>query len=274
MCAGVDGLPLAIELAAARVRMLSVEQIASGLGQRFRLLGGGPRTAAQRQQTLRASVQWSHELLSRDEQVLLRRLSVFAGGFTYEAAEEVCAFDAVERDRLLDSLASLVDQSLVLASEQSFVMRYRLQETMRQFARERLAEAGEEASLGRRHRDAFLGLAEQAGPHLETGRQREWLALLDAEAANLMTAIEHAVRTDVTRALRFCAALYRWWGARGRFAEAELIHSRVREACSDREPGLRARALHGRAFLAGMGGRLRGRRCARDGGAGAGRGGR
>ena len=250
VCAGVDGLPLAIELAAARVRMLSVEQIASGLGQRFRLLSGGPRTAAQRQQTLRASVQWSHELLSRDEQVLLRRLSVFAGGFTYEAAEEVCAFDAVERDRLLDSLASLVDQSLVLASEQSFVMRYSLQETMRQFARERLAEAGEEASLGRRHRDAFLGLAEQAGPHLETGRQREWLALLDAEAANLMTAIEHAVRTDVTRALRFCAALYRWWGARGRFAEAELIHSRVREACSDREPGLRARALHGRAFLA------------------------
>ncbi|MGZ6692379.1 MAG: helix-turn-helix transcriptional regulator [Solirubrobacteraceae bacterium] len=250
VCAGVDGLPLAIELAAARVRMLSVEQIASGLGQRFRLLSGGPRTAAQRQQTLRASVQWSHELPSRDEQVLLRRLSVFAGGFTYEAAEEVCAFDAVERDRLLDLLASLVDQSLVLASEQSFVMRYRLQETMRQFARERLAEAGEEASLGRRHRDAFLGLAEQAGPHLETGRQREWLALLDAEAANLMTAIEHAVRTDVTRALRFCAALYRWWGARGRFAEAELIHSRVREACSDREPGLRARALHGRAFLA------------------------
>ena len=147
VCAGVDGLPLAIELAAARLRMLSVEQIASGLGQRFRLLSGGPRTATQRQQTLHASVQWSHELLSRDERVLLRRFSVFAGGFTYEAAEQVCAFDAVERDRLLDLLASLVDQSLVLASEQGSVMRYRLQETMRQFARERLAEAGEEASL-------------------------------------------------------------------------------------------------------------------------------
>ena len=147
VCAGVDGLPLAIELAAARLRMLSVEQIASGLGQRFRLLSGGPRTAAQRQQTLRASVQWSHELLSRDERVLLRRLSVFAGGFTFEAAEQVCAFDAVERDRLLDLLASLVDQSLVLAAEQGSVMRYRLLETMRQFARERLAEAGEEASL-------------------------------------------------------------------------------------------------------------------------------
>ncbi len=222
VCAGVDGLPLAIELAAARLRMLSVEQIASGLGQRFRLLSGGPRTAIQRQRTLRASVQWSHELLSRDERVLLRRVSVFAGGFTFQAAEEVCAFDAVERDRLLDLLASLVDQSLVLASEQGFGMRYRLQETMREFARERLVEAGEEESLGARHRDAFLGLAEQAGPHLETGRQREWLALLDADAANLMTAIEHSLRTDVKRALRFCAVLYRWWGARGRFGEAEL----------------------------------------------------
>ena len=130
---GLDGLPLAIELAAARLRMLSVEQIASGLRDRFRLLSGGPRTAAQRQQTLRASVEWSHELLSRDERVLLRRLAVFAGGFTLEAAEQVCACDAVERDRLLDLLASLVDQSLVIAAEQSSVMRYRLQETMRQF---------------------------------------------------------------------------------------------------------------------------------------------
>jgi predicted ATPase/DNA-binding CsgD family transcriptional regulator len=250
VCAGVDGLPLAIELAAARLRMLSVEQIASGLGQRFRLLSGGPRTATKRQQTLRASVQWSHELLSRDERVLLRRVSVFAGGFTFQTAEQVCAFDAVERGRLLDLLAALVDQSLVLASEQGSVMRYRLQETMRQFARERLVEAGEEESLAARHRDAFLGLAEQAGPHLETGRQRDWLALLDAEAANLTTAIEHSLRTDATRALRFCAALYRWWAARGRFAEAELIHSRVREACGDCAPGLRARALHGRAFLA------------------------
>ncbi len=250
VCAGVDGLPLAIELAAARLRMLSVEQIASGLGQRFRMLRGGPRTATRRQQTLRASVEWSHELLSDDERVLLRRLSVFAGGFTYQAAEQVCAFDALERDRLLDLLASLVDQSLVLAAEQGSAMRYRLQETMRQFARERLAEAGEEASLGARHRDAFLDLAEQAGPHLETGRQREWLALLDPEAANLMTAIEQSLRTDATRALRFCAALYRWWGARGRFAEAELIHARALEACGDRDRGLRARALHGRAFLA------------------------
>ena len=129
-------------------------------------------------------------------------------------------------------------------------MRYRFLETMREFAGERLAEAGEQASLRARHRDAFLDLAERAGPQLETGRQREWLALLDPEAANLVAAIEHALRSDAQRALRFCAALYRWWGARGRFAEAELFHSRILEACGDREPGLRARVLHGRAFLA------------------------
>ena len=246
----MDGLPLAIELAAARLRMLSVEQIATGLRHRFRLLSGGPRTATRRQQALHASVQWSHDLLTREERVLLRRFSVFSGGFTYEAAEQVCAFGAVAPERLLDLLGSLVDQSLVLAAEQGSAMRYRLLETMREFAGERLAEAGEQASLRARHRDAFLDLAERAGPQLETGRQREWLALLDPEAANLVAAIEHALRSDAQRALRFCAALYRWWGARGRFAEAELFHSRILEACGDREPGLRARVLHGRAFLA------------------------
>ena len=250
VCAGVDGLPLAIELAAGRLRMLSVEQIATGLGHRFRLLSGGPRTATRRQQALHASVQWSHDLLTCEERVLLRRFSVFSGGFTYEAAEQVCAFGAVAPERLLDLLGSLVNQSLVLAAEQGSAMRYRLLETMREFAGERLAEAGEQASLRARHRDAFLDLAERAGPQLETGRQREWLALLDPEAANLVAAIEHALRSDAQRALRFCAALYRWWGARGRFAEAELFHSRILEACGDREPGLRARVLHGRAFLA------------------------
>jgi predicted ATPase len=123
VCAGVDGLPLAIELAAARLRMLSVEQIATGLGHRFRLLSGGPRTATRRQQALRASVQWSHDLLTREERVLLRRFSAFSGGFTYEAAEQVCAFGAVAPERLLDLLGSLVDQSLVLAAEQGSAMR-------------------------------------------------------------------------------------------------------------------------------------------------------
>ena len=172
-------------------------------------------------------MQWSHDLLSREERVLLRRLSVFSGGFTLRGRG---AGVRLRRRRSASDCstcsASLVDQSLVLAAEQGSAMRYRLLETMREFAGERLAEAGEQASLRARHRDAFLDLAERAGPQLETGRQREWLALLDPEAANLVAAIEHALRSDVQRALRFCAALYRWWGARGRFAEAELFHSR------------------------------------------------
>ena len=250
LCRDLDGLPLAIELAAARLRMLSTEQIASGLSDRFRLLTGGPRTALERHQTLRASVDWSHDLLSAEEQTLLRRLAVFTGGFTLEQVEQVCAGDGVGRDRLLDLLGSLVDQSLVIADERDRGVRYRLLETVRQYGLERLAEAGEEEALRARHRDHFLALAEEAGPHLETGRQREWLEVLDPEAANLMAAIDYALRSEPPLALRFCVALCGWWRARGRSAEAELVHSRSLEACGDREPALRARAIDSRADLA------------------------
>jgi predicted ATPase/DNA-binding CsgD family transcriptional regulator len=250
ICAELDGLPLAIELAAARVRMLSLEQIATGLAGRFRLLTGGPRTAGGRHRTLRASVDWSHDLLRGDERVLLRRLSVFTGGFTLQAVERVCAGDGLEPERMLDLLASLVDQSLVIAAERGSVMRYRLLEMVRQFGLEHVAEAGEEDRVRARHRDAFLALAEEAGPHLETSRQREWLERLDPEAANLAAALEYALRTDHVAALRFCAALYRWWGARGRFGEAELAYPAVLDTRGVGERALRARVLHGRAYLA------------------------
>ena len=250
ICNRLDGMPLAIELAAARLRMLSPEQISTGVSDRFRLLTGGPRTATPRLQTLRASVDWSHDLLSNDEQVLLRGLAVFAGGFTLEAVEEVCAGDGIERDQVLDLLASLVDQSLAIAGADGRGVRYRLLETMRQYGLERLAAAGEETALRDRHRDAFLALAEQAGPHLETAQQHEWLEALDPEAANLAAAIDHAVGSDPPLAVRCCAALYRWWSARGHLAEAELAHSRALDACGDREPGLRARAFYGRTYIA------------------------
>jgi predicted ATPase len=245
VCNELDGVPLAIELAAARVRMLSVDQIATGLSDRFRLLTGGPRTATPRQQTLRASVDWSHDLLSDDEQVLLRRLAVFAGGFTLDAVEQVCAGDGIERDRVLDLLGSLVDQSLVIAEERDSAVRYRLLETVRQYGRERLADAGEDDAVRARHRDVFLALAERAAPHLDTGRQREWLEVLDPEAANLAAAIEYALGSESRLALRFCAALHRWWSARGRFAEAELAFARALDANGERD-ALRARVLHGR----------------------------
>ncbi len=248
ICTELDGLPLAIELAAARTRMLSAEQIATGVSDRFRLLTGGPRTATPRQRTLRASVDWSHELLSPDEQVLLRRVGVFAGGFTLDAAERICVGDGVEPDRVLDLLASLVDQSLVIAEERTSGMRYRLLETVREYALEQLADAGEEVAVRRRHRDFFLALVEEAAPHLDTGRQREWLEILDPEAANLAATIDHALRSEPPLALRFCATLCRWWITRGRFAEAELAYSRSLAACGEREPALRAQVLERRAF--------------------------
>ena len=253
LCRELDGLPLAIELAAARLRVLSTEQISAGLSHRFRLLTGGPRTALERHQTLRASVEWSHELLSDDEQQLLWRLSVFAGGFELEAVESVCAGDGLASEQILELLGSLVYQSLVIAEPRGDATRYRLLEMVREYALERLAEAEEDA-VRARHRDHFLALAEEAAPHLETRRQREWLELLDPAASNLAAAIDHALKTDVALALRFCAALHRWWEARGRFAEAELACSRALQAAGDREPALRARVVNARAYLVFRGG--------------------
>jgi predicted ATPase/DNA-binding CsgD family transcriptional regulator len=236
VCDRLDGLPLAIELAAARVRMLTVEQLADRLSDRFAVLTDGPRTAIARQQTLRASVDWSYDLLSADEQRLLRRVAVFLGGFTLEAAEQVC-------DGTIAVLGSLVDKSLVLAEPRERGMRYRLLETVREYGLERLAEAGEEAPIRARHRDAFLALAEQEAGRLESPRQAGALAHLEPDAANLAAAIEHGLQTEPAVPLRMCAALYPFWRARGRLAEAELVQSRALAAGADAPPGLRARVL-------------------------------
>ena len=183
VCQELDGLPLAIELAAARVRMMSVQQIAAGLGDRFHLLTGGARTALPRHQTLRASVDWSHELLSEPEQVLLRRLAVFAGGFTLDLAEAACTDERLKRVAILDLLASLVDKSLVVAEEHGGEVRYRLLETVRQYGLERLIEGGEAVDMRDRHRDAMLELAERIAPELHGPGQQEWLGVLDNDAA-------------------------------------------------------------------------------------------
>ena len=250
ICTELDGLPLAIELAAARVRIFSLPQIAGQLSDRFRLLTSGPRTAMPRLQTLRASVDWSYELLADEERTLLRRLAVFAGGFTLEAVEAVCASDGIEPANVLELLGSLVDQSLVIAEGSGAGVRYRLLETVRQYGLEHLAEAGEEDVVLARHRDHYRALAERAGPHLETGRQLEFLELLDPEHANLAAAIDHALESDPRLALRLSVALHRWLHTRGRFAEAELAYSRSLEACGDAEPALRARVLQCRAWVA------------------------
>ncbi|MWA01910.1 tetratricopeptide repeat protein [Actinomadura sp. LD22] len=213
ICGALDGLPLAIELAAARLRSLPVEQVANRLDDRFRLLSRGNRTAAPRHQTLRAVVEWSWELLDEAEQTLARRLTVFSGGLTLEAAERVCDLD--DADELLVELA---DKSLL----QSDGTRYRMLDTVRAFCAERLAEAGEDERFQRAHAAYFLDLARRAEPHLRGAEQLEWLALLAAEHGNLHAALRRAVRLDTVLALRMVAALSWYWWLRGRIEGASI----------------------------------------------------
>ena len=223
ICKRLDGMPLAIELAAARLRSLSLENLNSRLDQRFRLLTGGSRSALPRQQTLRATVEWSYSLLNGPEQSLLRRLSVFADGFELEAAEAVCGFDYVEEFEVAEILGSLVDKSLVVAEPSGGTLRYRLLETIRQFSAERLVEFDEReaAAIGEAHRSHYLAFAEIAGRYLSGPDQGRWLERLEAEQANLRHAIEHAVGEvdGTTKVLRFAVALQRYWWVRRRNEE-------------------------------------------------------
>jgi predicted ATPase len=254
ICHDLDGIPLAIELAAARVRVLSVEQIAAAVTDRFRLLTGSTRGVLPRQRTLRASVDWSHDLLTDDERVLLRRLGVFVGGWTLEACEQVCADEQVPRLEVLDLLTALVDRSLVQADDALGAVRYRCLETVRQYALERLAEAGETPALRDRHRDVFVAFAEQVAPHLVASDQERWLDRLDAESANLAAALDHALASAPESALRLCVAQAIQWRLRGRFVEAESACARALDA-DDVSP-LRARVLWVRGYLGTFAGAL------------------
>ena len=186
VCRRLDGIPLAIELAAARVRALSVENIAARLNDRFHLLTHGDRASLPRQQTLRALIDWSHDLLSERERMLLRRLAVFAGGWTLEAAEAVCADELLDRQEVADLLGCLVDRSMVEAEVGG--ARYRLLQTVRQYAQDRLDEAGEANALRDRHLHRMLELAEEARARLSGPEQATWLAVLDKESENFLAA--------------------------------------------------------------------------------------
>jgi predicted ATPase/class 3 adenylate cyclase/DNA-binding CsgD family transcriptional regulator len=253
ICHDLDGIPLAIELAAARVRMLSVDAIVTGLDDRFRLLTGSARGALPRQQTLRASVDWSYALLSERERMLLRRLGIFRDGWTLDAAETVCAGDGLERLEILDLMSSLVDESLVSVDDRLGSTRYRFLETVRQYALDRLREAGEVAVAADRHRDAMLALAEVAGEQLMTPRGREWLDVIDLEAANLTAALRRAAETEPQVALRLCAALFLWWKLRGRFAAADEACAIALAAADSAPSEHRGRVLWVRAYLAAYG---------------------
>ena len=193
VCHQLDGIPLAIELAAARVKALRVEQIAARLTERdrFRLLISGTRTALSRHQTLQALIDWSHDLLSEPERALLRRLAVFAGGWTLEAAEAVCVGDGIEADKVLHLMTQLVNKSLILAErEQGKEARYHILETIRQYASERLLKAGEGEQLRSRHLDFFLRWAERVEPDVRGPQQLKWLDQFEIENDNLRAALE------------------------------------------------------------------------------------
>ncbi|MBF8192640.1 AfsR/SARP family transcriptional regulator [Nonomuraea sp. K274] len=218
ICARLDGLPLALELAATRMRVLTPRQLAERLDDRFRLLASGLRGAPARQQTLRAMIDWSWELLTEGEQVVLRRLAVHADGCTLEAAEEVCAEPGVD---VLDLLARLVDRSLVVRVPGP-EPRYRLLESVAAYCQERLAEAGERADVRLRHLRYHTRLAERSEPYLRGHEQRHTLARLDAETANLRTALETAVQLGaVGEAIRLVNAMAWYWVLRGRLGEGQ-----------------------------------------------------
>jgi predicted ATPase/class 3 adenylate cyclase len=252
ICHRLDGIPLAIELAAARVKALSVEQIAARLDDRFRFLTGGSRTALPRQQTLQALIDWSYSLLTEPERTLFRRLSVFAGGWTLAAAEAVCAGDGLEGADVLELLSQLVNKSLVAVEEQRGENRYRFLETIRQYARGRLFESEETAGVADRHLALFLALAQEAERCLGGPEQREWLDRLQAEHDNLRAAMEWS-RADPARqesGFRLAAALARFWYIRGMLSEGRRRLSEGLAAGGAAPAALRARALAGAALLA------------------------
>jgi predicted ATPase/class 3 adenylate cyclase len=234
ICRRLDGIPLAIELAAARVTVLSPEEIAAGLNDRFRLLTGGRRTALPRQQTLQALVDWSWDLLTPDDQRLLARLSVFTGGWTLEAAAVVAGTDdepatspsAVSRMATLDGLSRLVDRSLVLV-EHAETTRYRMLETIRQYARERLIGSGTMQVIRDRHLACFLDLALSAEPGLRGQEMISWLRRLDAERENLLSAIDWGSEADAERAVRMTLALVQYWRARAGGPESVELLTRA-----------------------------------------------
>jgi predicted ATPase/class 3 adenylate cyclase len=238
LCRALDNLPLALELAAARASVLSPKQILERISQRLDVLKGG-RDADPRQQTLRATIAWSHDLLNAREQQLFARLAVFTGGCTVEAAEQVLGAE-------LDTIQSLVDKSLVRHTEERFWML----ETIREYAAEQLEHAGEVNERRRRHAEWFLALAEDAYPHLR-GSPTEWLNRLEREHDNLRAALDQLEASGETQlALQLAGALYRFWYLRGHFAEGRPRLERLLDVDANRTAA-RARALNGAAVMAG-----------------------
>jgi predicted ATPase/DNA-binding SARP family transcriptional activator len=240
ICRRLDGMPLAIELAAARTRALPVQEVAARLDDRFRLLTGGSRTALPRHQTLRAVVTWSWDLLTPAEAALADRLAVFPGGIAAAAAAEVCAGGPVDAEDVADLLAALVDKSL-LQQVPGREPRYRMLETLREYGAERLTAAGDVVDVRRRHARHFLALAEEADSHLRRPEQLEWLARLTVERDNLLAALRFTTDSgDADTAIRLGAVLAWYWTARGEHVTASTWLATVAEMPGDAPEDARA----------------------------------
>jgi predicted ATPase/DNA-binding XRE family transcriptional regulator len=251
ICNLLDGIPLAIELAAGRVNIFSPEQIAIQLNECFRILTGGSRTALPRQQTIRASMDWSWDLLTDSERILLQRLSVFAGGWTLEAAEFVCNGDGMETNRVSEVMIQLVEKSLVIVDQGSVSAgRYHLLETIRQYAHEKLIETSARENIRNQHLRYFLALSEQAGPPLKGPAIMEWLRRLLDERGNIRSALEWASETNVEAGLALPSNLgERFWES---FDLQEGVHwltEALHKPGSQAYPGARAKALHVQGFI-------------------------
>ncbi|MEV7845550.1 BTAD domain-containing putative transcriptional regulator [Streptomyces cyaneofuscatus] len=259
ICRRLDGIPLALEMAATRVRSLGVAELEARLDDRFPLLATGSRSAPERQRTLRSVIDWSWGLLDEQERTVLRRLAVHSDGATLDAAEVVCGAGGPDRAPVVDLLARLVDCSLVVMAEGTDGPRYRLLESVAAYCTERLRENGESDEVRRLHRAYYTALAERADPHLRGHGQRQWLRRMDAETANLRAALDSAVQDgDADRALRLVNAVAWYWRLRGRNQEAErslaLALSAADEAGLPVPEGADARALSVARATAWLGG--------------------
>jgi predicted ATPase/DNA-binding SARP family transcriptional activator len=259
LCRRLDGIPLALELAAARLRAMSVEQLVSRLDRRFHLLTAGNRTALPRHQTLRAAIDWSYQLLPEPERRLLDRLSIFVGGFSLDAVEAVCGPEDQDATDVLDLFMALVDKSLVVPPGDHAGARYRLLETIREYAREKLAARRDSDDVHRRHAELFVGLAEEAEPHLLGSLRKEWLARLAEDQDNLRASLSWTggQPTAATLHQRGVAALWWFWHARGQLTEARTRLDRALDLRPSASPDpVLANLLFGAAMAAWVSGDL------------------
>jgi non-specific serine/threonine protein kinase len=251
ICARLDGMPLAIELAAPRLRSMSVDELSQRLEQRFALLTDSSRTALPRHRTLRSTIDWSYDLLTEREQAMLRRVAVFAGGWTLASAEQVCAGNGIEASDVIAQLTSLVDKSLVVTDEQVGATRYRMLETVRQYAQDRLRDSGEESQWRSSHLACFVALGAEFNREVIGTKQHAWLARIASEHDNLRAALAWSIEASPLDGLGLAVALDAFWRIRGFLAEGREWFARLLDVVPiDLRTRLRARGLYAAALFA------------------------